>query len=254
VNPDTKIPAPGRLPQGLIALVRAPRLPDGSTPLCAERPAIVEPEEATRAWKPDRALLRAGPPPANATDFTLAADEQTVVGAANLRDPCLFRSEPPPAPVEEQDVEWDTHEDTTVDFVGSLSDLNRPEAQPATASGEKTTLYKPQRSHLAPEEPTRQFEAAGASGKARMVGAEPPKVIVAPAVLAGSPPDPARTEATKKKRRARQGTDTKLGLALCLLGGVALALSAAWRHPRTAPATREAFTRIAAVVSSLQGK
>lgn len=252
MNPHIKIPPPARLPKGLIALVRAPHVPEASTSLRAERRANVEPEEATRAWKPDRSLLRAEPQPANASAFTLAADEQTVIGSTNLKDPSLFRSEPPPALLQEDGLGWAAHDDTTVDFVGSLTDLYGDEAQPELAAGEKTTLYKPQRPHLAPEEPTDEFDAAGAAGEPRVVGAEPPKVIIAPAVLAGAP-DPARTEATKK-RRARHGSDTKLGLGVCLLGGVALALSVVWRHPRTAPVTHEAFTRVAAAVSSLHGK
>jgi hypothetical protein len=221
----------------------------------------VEPEDATRTWKPDRTLLRAVPQPANTSGFALAADEETVIGATNLSDPSLFRSEPPP-PLQDADIGqaahefgWSAHEDTTVDFVGSLSDLGRDEAEPAmtaSVSGEKTTLYKPQRSHVPSEEPTDELDATGAAREARVAGAEQPKVIIAPAVLAGAP-DPARTEATKK-RRARYGADTKLGLVLCLLGGVALALSAAWRHPRTAPVAHDAFTRVAAAVSSLHGK
>jgi hypothetical protein len=260
MNPHIKIPPPARLPKGLIALARAPHLPEASTSHRAERRAIVEPEDATRAWKPDRDLLRAEPQPAQASAFTLAADEQTVIGATNLKDPSLFRSEPPPARTAEDDIGcdahnigWTAHEETTVDFVGLLTDLDRDEAQPdvPAACGEKTTLYKPQRLRVAPEEPTDPFEAGAATGEARVAGAEPPKVIIAPAVLAGAP-DPARTEATKK-RRARHA-DTKLGLGLCLLGGVALVLSAAWRHPRTAPVTHEAFTKVAAAVSSLHGK
>jgi len=253
VNVDSQIPPPPRLPKGLIAMTRA-RLPDASTPVGTVRGHGVEPEEQTRAWKPDRALLRQQPQPANTSDFSLAADEQTVIGAINLKDARLFRSEPPPAPIQEAEAEPLEHEESLVEFVGSLTGFNRDEAESAmdSAWGEKTTLYKPQRSHLPPEEPTDEFEAATvAPGEAEMVGAEPRKVIISPAVLAGSVPDPARAEATKK-RRARPGTDTKLGLWLCLLGGAALALSIAWRHPKTAPVTHDAFAKVAAAVSSLK--
>lgn len=252
MNLDTKIP---RLPQGLIALARASHLPDASTSPGSEVRTTGEPEEPTRAWKPGRALLQPEPQPASASDFALVDDEQTVVGATNLRDPCLFRSEPPVAPEQAAKPEWAADDVTTVEFVGSLTGLDRGEAQPAMGSAwleEKTTLYKPQRSHLPPEEPTGEFEAAAAPQDA-VVGAELAKVIIAPAVLAGSAPDPARAEATKRRRR-RPGADTKLGLALCLLGGVALALSAAWRHPRTAPLIQDAFAGVVAAVSSLQGK
>lgn len=229
------------------------RLPDASTPVGTMRGASVEPEEQTRAWKPDRALLRQEPPPASASDFSLAADEQTVIGAINLSDERLFRSEPPGPLIQEVEAERLEREESLVEFVGSLTGFNGDEAQSAmdSAWGEQTTLYKPQRSHLPPEEPTDEFETAVAPGEAEMVGAEPPKVIIAPAVLADSAPDPGRAEPTRK-RRARPGADTKLGLWLCLLGGAALALSIAWRHPRTAPVTHDAFAKVAAAVSSLQ--
>jgi hypothetical protein len=229
------------------------RLPDASMAVGTVHQHRVEPEEQTRAWKPDRTLLQQAPQPASASGFELAADEQTVIGATNLTDARLFRSEPPPAPIQEAEAEPLEHEESLVEFVGSLNGFNPDEAQSAmdSAWGEKTTLYKPQRSHLPPEEPTDEFEAAVAPGEAEMVGAEPRKVIIAPAVLAGSVPDPARAEATKK-RRARPGTDTKLGLWLCLLGGAALALSIAWRHPKTAPLTHDAFAKVAAAVSSLK--
>jgi hypothetical protein len=253
MNLDTKIPPPPRPPKGLIALARTQQLPDSSTP----RRAVAEPEEHTRAWKPDRALLQREPQPAN--EFALGADEQTVIGAINLNDPSLFRSEPPPAPSPstQENVEEFAGEDSSIEFVGPLASFNRDEEPPAPASvwgDEETQLYRPQRSHLSPpEEATDEFEAATAPEEGVVVGAEPPKVIIAPAVLADSAPDPARGEATRK-RRARAGTDTKLGLALCLAGGVALALSVAWRHPKTAPRTHEAFAKVAAAVSSLQGK
>ena len=217
---------------------------------------MAQPEEQTRAWKPDRALLKTAPLPAGDNGFALAADEQTVVGAINLRDPSLFRSEPPPGLVENAEDEAAEREDTTIDFVGALADFNRDEAQPTTASGwgdEHTQLYRPQRSHLPPEEATDELEASVASGEAPVVGPEPPKVILSSAVLADSAPDPARAEATKK-RRARRGRDTKFGLALCLLGGAALALSVAWRHPRTAPVAHEAFAKVTAALSSLRGR
>ena len=248
-----KLPPPSPLPLGLIALVRVSHPPHPSPSQGAERRGMVEPVEATRAWKPDRALLQPNLPPAGASDFAHAADEQTMVGATNLNDPCLFRSEPPPAFMQDATVECDD-EESSVEFVGSLIDLNRDEAQPTTASAwadEKTRLYRPQRSRLPPEEPSDEFEAEVAPGEARVLGPEPPKVIIAPAVWADSAPDPARAEATKKKRRGRRGADTKLGLSMCLLGGLALALSAAWRHPRTAPATHEAFAKVAAVAASL---
>src|SRR6476659_7422410 len=101
MNLDTKVPPPPRLPKGLIALARASHRPPASTPRGAELRASREPEEATRAWKPDRALLQPGPQPASTSDFSLAADEQTMVGRANLNDPSLFRSEPPAAPVQD---------------------------------------------------------------------------------------------------------------------------------------------------------
>jgi hypothetical protein len=258
MNLDTKVPPPPRLPKGLIALARASHVPPASTPRGAELRAAREPEESTRAWKPDRSLLQPDPQPAKASDFALAADEQTMVGRVNLNDPSLFRSEPPAALMQDAKNEWAADEETMIEFVGSLTDPNLDEAQPAPASiwgdgDEKTRLYKPQRSHLSPEEPTDEFEAAVPAGETAGVGAGPPKVIIAAAVLADSAPDPARAEATKR-RRGRRTADTKLGLSLCLLGALALALSVAWRHPRTAPATHHAFAKIAAVVSSLRGK
>jgi hypothetical protein len=243
MNVDTKIPPLPLPPKGLIALARASHLPA----------ARVEPEESTRAWKPDRALLQPDLQPSTASEFELAADEQTVIGKINLRDPSLFRSEPPPGPVQEAKAAWVAHEETTIEFVGALTGLNGDEAQPAPGSAcgeEMTTFYRPQRSHLSPEEPTDEFEAV--TPEAPVVGAEPPKVIIAADVLADSPPDPTRAEATKRRRGRR--ADTKLGLGLCLLGGLALALSAAWRHPGTAPVTHDAFAKVAAAVSSLQGK
>ena len=179
-----------------------------------------------------------------------------MVGRTNLRDPSLFRSEPPPALIQDAEDEAAEREDTTIDFVGALAEYNRDEAHPAAASAwgdEHTQLYRPQRSHLPPEEATDEFEASVPPGDAPVVGPEPPKVIISFGVLADSAPDPARAEATKK-RRPRRGTDVKLGLALCLLGGGALALSVAWRHPRTAPVTHEAFAKVAAAVSSLRGR
>jgi hypothetical protein len=256
MNLNTKIPPPPRLPKGLLALVRGPRLAEASTPLGAKPRAIAEPDESTRAWKPDRSLLQPARLPASKSAFALAADEQTVVGATNLRDPSLFRSEPPPALIAEAMDDGATREDTTIDFVGALTSFSLDEPQPTTASvcgEEHTQLYRPQRAHLPPEEITDEFEAAVAPEGASVVGPEPPKVIIAPAVLADSAPDPARAEATKK-RRTQRGTDTKLGLALCLLGGAALALSVAWRHPRTAPLTHDAFAKVAAAVASLHGK
>jgi hypothetical protein len=214
---------------------------------------MVEPVETTRAWKPDRALLQPDPQPASASDFSHAADEQTMVGAINLNNPCLFRSEPPPSPIQEANVEWVENEETTIDFVGSLIDPNRDEAPPPMASswGEETTLYRPQRSRLPPEEPCDEFDAAVAPGEAAVLGPDTPKVIIAPAVLADSAPDTTRAEATKKKRRGQRAADTTLGLSMCLLGGLALAFSVAWRHPRTAPVTHEAFAKVAAVTASL---
>src|SRR3954471_18167308 len=134
MNLNTKVPGPPRLPKGLMALVRAPQVPDASTPRGAGPRTIVEPEEATRAWKPDRALLRPNPQPAGASDFALAADEQTLVGAINLKDPCLFRSEPPAALIEKAKDEWVADEETTIDFVGSLTNFNRDDEQSAMAS------------------------------------------------------------------------------------------------------------------------
>jgi len=178
-----------------------------------------------------------------------------MVGVTNLNDPSLFRSQPPPALGQEARVEGVDDEQTTVDFVGSLMDIDQDEAQPTMASlscEEKTRLYRPQRSHLAPEEPSDEFDAAVTSAEATVLGPQPPKVILAAAVLADSAPDPARAEATKKKRRrGRQDNDAKLGLGMCLLGALALALSAAWRHPRTAPVTHHAFAKVAAAATSL---
>jgi hypothetical protein len=88
-------------------------------------------------------------------------------------------------------------------------------------------------------------------GEPTLLGPQPPKVIVAAAVLADSTPDPTRAEATRKKRRGRQSTDTKLGVCMCVLGALALAFSAAWRHPRTAPVTHDAFAKVATVAASL---
>jgi hypothetical protein len=231
---------------------------NGSTPSSAKPRAVAQPEEQTRAWKPDRALLKAAPLPASDNGFALAADEQTVVGAINLRDPSLFRSDPPPPhPQDAADGSAERErEDTTIDFVGALADFDRDEAQATTASAwgdEHTQLYRPQRSHLPPEEATDEFEASSAPAEAPVVGPEPPKVIISSAVLADSAPDPTRAEATRK-RRARRGSDTKLGIALCLIGGGALALSVAWRHPRTAPVAHEAFAKVAAAFSSVRGR
>jgi hypothetical protein len=216
---------------------------------------MVEPVETTRAWKPDRSLLQPNPQPTSASDFSLAADEQTMVGAINLNNPCLFRSEPAPAPVQDAKGEWVDDEETSIDFVGTLVDPNRDEAPPTMASvwGEETTLYRPQRSRLPPEEPCDDFEGA-VPEEATELGPATPKVIIAPGVLADSAPDPTRAEATKKKRRGQRAADTKLGLCMCLLGGLALAFSAAWRHPRTAPVTHEAFARVAAVAATLLGR
>jgi len=255
MNLNTKVPPPPRLPQGLVALARASYLPHASTRGGAEPRSGVEPAEATRAWKPDRTLLKPEPKPESASDFALAADEQTVVGAINLKDPSLFRSQPPAAPIRDAKAEWAADEETTIDFVGSLAGLDRDEAPPAMTSpwgDESTRLYRPQRSHLSPEEPSDELEETSEPAQGALLGPEPPKVIIARTVLAESPPDTSRAEATKR-RRGRRGTDTKLGLSLCLVGALALALGAAWRHPRTAPATHEAFTRVAITVSSLLG-
>jgi len=214
---------------------------------------MVEPVEETRAWKPDRSLLRPDPPPTSASDFSNAADEQTMVGAINLNNPSLFRSEPPPPPIQRGKGESVENEETTIDFVGSLMDPNRDDTPPPMASlwGEETKLYRPQRSRLPPEEPCDEFEAAVPPEDDAVLGPATPKVILAPAVLADSAPDPTRAEATKKKRRGQRGADTKLGLSLCLLGALALAFSAAWRHPRTAPAMHDAFAKVAAATASL---
>src|SRR5688500_8911431 len=211
MNLDTKIPPPSRPPKGLMALARTQPLPEVSTPLRA----IVEREEQTRAWRPDRALLRPALQPASEGEFALAEDEPTVIGSINLKDPSLFRSEPPPALTPEAEVEVGDDEGTTIEFVGSVTSFNGEDAQPTPPSvcgEEETKLYRPQRSYLAPpEEATDEFEAAAPPAEGAVVGAEPPKVIIAPAVLADSAPDPARSEATKK-RRARPGTDTKFGV------------------------------------------
>ena len=214
----------------------------------------MEPNEATRAWKPDRTLLQREPQPASASDFECAANEQTMVGAINLNDPSLFRSEHPPALMQDAEAESSEDEEASIEFVGSLMDPNRDEAEPGEMSvwgEEKTRLYKPQRSRLPPEEATDEFDAAAAPEGTALLGPEPPKVIIAPAVLDDSEPDPARAESTKKKRRGSRRADTKLGLSMCLLGGLALAFSAAWRHPRTAPVTHHAFATVAAVAASL---
>lgn len=247
-----KLPPPSRLPHGLIALVRASQPP--STSQATELRAMVEPVEETRAWKPDRALLQPDPQPTSASDFAHAANEQTMVGATNLNDPSLFRSEPPPGPLRDAMAECVEDDDSSIEFVGSLLDLNRDEPQPTTASAwgeEKTRLYRPQRSRLSENEPSDEFDTSTTPAEAAVLGPEPPKVIIAPAVLADSAPDPARAEATKKKRRGRAGGDTKLGVSMCLLGGFALAFSLAWRHPRTAPVTHEAFAKVSAVAASL---
>jgi hypothetical protein len=252
-----KVPPPPRLPQGLIALARPSHPPHASTSQGAELRASAEPVEATRAWKPDRALLQPNPLPTSASDFEHAANEQTMVGAINLNDPSLFRSEPPPALIQGAQTEGVADEESTIEFVGSLMNRDRdePEAEVASVWGEeKTRLYKPQRSHLPPEEPTDEFDAAGASEETALLGPAPPKVIIAPAVLADSEPDPARAEATKKKRRGQRAVDSKVGLSMCVLGGLALAFSAAWRHPRTAPVTHDACARVAAVAISLLGR
>jgi hypothetical protein len=251
-----KLPPSSRLPNGLIALARASHPPEASTSQSAELPCMVELVEATRAWKPDRSLLRPDPLAADASGFERAADEQTMVGATNLNDPCLFRSEPPPALTREPHADDVEDDEASIEFVGSLANLNRDEAQPTMASAwgeEKTQLYRPQRSRLAPQESCEEFEADVAPGEAR-VGPAPPKVIIAPAVLADSAPDPARAEATKRKRRGRPRSDNKLGLSMCLLGALALAFSAAWRHPRTAPVTHGALARVAAVAANLLGR
>lgn len=252
-----KVPSPPRLPRGLIALVRPTHPPHAPTSQDAEPQARVEPVEATRAWKPDRALLQPSPPRESASDFSHAANERTMVGAINLNDPSLFRSEPPPAPIQDEQLVGVEDEESSIEFVGSLVDSDRDEAQPTTASvwgEEETKLYKPQRSRLPPEEHTDEFDAAAAPEEPALLGPVPPKVIIAPAVLADLAPDPARAEATKKKRRGRQAADTKLGLRMCVLGGLALALSAAWRHPITAPVTHDAFARVAAIATTLFGR
>ena len=183
-----------------------------------------------------------------------------MVGASNLNDPRVFRSQPPPAPVQEAQVEWpadeEPDEETVVEFADSLANLNQDDARPAMApmwGEEKTRLYKPQRAHPSSEEPTENFVVVGAPGEPNMMVTGLPKVIIDPAVLADSPPDPARSEATKR-RRGRRGADTRLGLGLCLLGWLALALSIAWRQPRIASLTHHALARLATAISSVGGK
>src|SRR5215216_305026 len=129
-----KVPPPPRLPQGLITLVQASRSPHAATSPTAEPRVIMEPHEATRAWKPDRTLLQREPQPASASDFACAANEQTMVGATNLNDPCLFRSEHPPAPMQNAPAECVEDEEATIEFVGSLTDLNRDDAEPRVMS------------------------------------------------------------------------------------------------------------------------
>lgn len=256
MNVDGKVPPPPRLPTGLIALARGLPLLQASTSR-GTKPRAAEPEEATRAWRPDRAWLQPDPQSASASDFAIAANEETVVRAINLKDPCLFRSEPPPAPVQHADSEWPADDTATIEFVGALTGLNLDEAQPVTpaihSGEEKASLYRPLRSHLPPEEPTDEFETAAGPTETKVLSPGPPKVIIAPAVLADSAPDPARTEATKR-RRGRRGADTKLGLSLCLLGGLSLAVSAASWHPKIGAMTHEAYARVAGAVSSLLHK
>lgn len=257
---QAEFPPSPRLPQGLSDLVRGSHLRPAQP---VEPRAIVEPNEATRAWKPDRALLQREPQRASESEFASAAEEQTMVGASNLNDPCLFRSEPPPAALQNAPAKCsDGDDDVVIEFVGSLMDPNRDErdeAQPTMASvwgDEKTRLYRPQRSHLTPQEPSDEFDEVLAATDAAARSPEPPKVIISPAALADSAPDPTRAEATKKKKkhRARRGGDTRLGLAMCVVGGLALAFSAAWRHPRTAPVTQHAFARATAVAAGLWGR
>lgn len=127
-----KVPLPPRLSRGPTALGHV-HPPGASRPCGTERQAIVEGQEATRAWEPERAL----PQPARASDFELAGDEQTIVGASNLSDPRVFRSQPPGATVPEAQVEWpadeEPDEETVVEFACSLADLNRDDARPAMA-------------------------------------------------------------------------------------------------------------------------
>jgi hypothetical protein len=149
------------------------------------------------------------------------------------------------------DIDTDAHEATTIEFVGSLSgfDAGAAESPPSHwASDEKTALYRPQRARL-PEEATEEFDLEAALEQSS-AGPPPRKVIVAPAVLAGLPADPARAEPTKK-RRGRRRARTTLSVALCLLGSVALLLSAAWRYPMAVSTVHAMLVRVAAMVSSL---
>ncbi len=204
-------------------------------------------------------MLETQPQATGSSEFADAADEQTMVGAANLKDPSLFRSQPPPALTQDEGAggveDEDATEETTIEFCEGLLDRDRDAAQPKTASAgddDKTRYYRPQREYLTPEDASEELDTAGDSEMTRVLGPQPPKVILAADVLADAAPDPARAEATRrKKRRWRQNTDTKLGLSMCLIGGLALALSAAARHPKTAPITHDAFARVAAVAASL---
>jgi len=238
------VPCP---PKGLIALARASgtSVPPGDP----KKPAApAEPPEQTRHFRPDRTLLEPPPQVESASSFADAADEQTMIGVVNLRDPRVFRSEPPPpAPIENGETEA-----TTIEFVGAVSGFGEekaglPVTERAWLSDEKTTLYRPQRMHLPEEEHTEEFELEPTDDE-HFSGPVPPKVIVAAEVLAGLPLHPGRTEQTKK-RRGRGRVGGKLGVALCLCGGLALALCAAWRYPGAMPMARGALVRVATVVA-----
>lgn len=255
MKPQVKVPRSPRLPQGLIALVAPrPRTPPSER---AEARAVAEPIEATRAWKPNPDLLHTAPQPEVLSHFESAADEPTMVGVIDLNDPSLFRSAPPPAPEDDADLGCGDDAGEVVEFVGVLAALSRDEAQPTGARSEgdeQTKLYRPQRTRLAAEETTDEVEWLETAEEAPALGPAAPKIIIAPAVLAGAGLDPARAEATKKKRRALPGNDSKVGLGICLLGVLALALSVAWRHPRTAPLAHDALTRAGAAATSLLGR
>jgi hypothetical protein len=259
MKPQVKVPPPPSLPQGLIALAMPQARPAARSP-AAEPRTVAEPIEATRAWKPNRDLLQNDAQPEPPSDFANTADEPTMVGAINLNNPSLFRSAPPPGPAEDADLEGREDEGATVEFVGALAALDRDDAESAAASRggeEQTKLYRPERTRLEPEETTDEFEAVGGAEDAPSLGPAPPKVIIAPAILTETGPDPSRSEATKKKKRQRRAlphNESKLGMGMCLLGGLALALSVAWRHPKTAPATHEALARAATVATQLLGR
>jgi hypothetical protein len=244
---NEKVPSTPCIPKGLIALARVPRTSEApGNPPPAASPAAAE--EQTRIFQPNRALLEPSQQLEPMASFADAADEQTIIGVANLGDPRVFRSEPPPAPA----LENIASEATTIEFVGALSgfgdeESRAPVTEPTWASDEETTLYRPRRSRLPPEEPTEEFELE-TNADEQLSGPVPRKVIVAADVLAGLPLDSARAEHTKK-RRGRGGVGGKVGFALCLCGGVALALSAAWRYPSALPTAHGALTRVAGVVT-----